>query len=58
MKWCRKKYHYAVRQAKNHANQLKSEALGQAAADNNLEFFKLMKTTLGTNPLNKTYLTL
>ena len=46
MKWTRNKYHYAVRICKRNDNRLKSEALGNAAALGNSEFFSEMKKSL------------
>ena len=48
MKWCRNKYHFAVKQAKRKAKYLESQLLGEAAIAGNAEFFKLMKNHLGS----------
>ena len=46
MKHTRNKYHYAVRRAKRELDILKSEALAEAAAKDNLALFKEMKNHL------------
>ena len=46
MKHTRNKYHYAVRKAKRETDRLKSQALAEAAASNNLALFKEMKKCL------------